>query len=149
MTRTGVDFNTQKLRCMIVMDDVIGEAFTKPGLTFFRGFVTEERGTGQITARWRFRHSDGSSWTQIGVNSEFEKKSKDEQVVWLVDAMGLSAFAGGTPVPEGAIKAHYPPNPDDAEGTLEWCIANDLMEVTKIEREGRTVPVSQSPDKVM
>lgn len=151
----GIDFNSQKLHCMIVMNDEIGANFTKPGLTFFRGFVTEDRDTGAITARMRFRHGDGDSWNQFGLTTEYRQRSKVDQVQYFVAAIvatmriGLSVFAGGAPVPKDAVAAYYPPNPDDAEGTLEWLIAKDLMEIKTVIKNGQQIPVQPGPEGIV
>jgi hypothetical protein len=63
--RVGINFATQMLRCLIVMNDEIGAAMSgNVGNAFFRAFVVEDRKTGEILMNQRFRYKDGDSWSR-------------------------------------------------------------------------------------
>lgn len=150
---TGFRLDTQKLHCLVALDDSIGKALSPcAGEAFFRAFVTEERKTGEITARYRFRYADHDSWVELQAPKGL---SAAEQIKFLVGAVDrvlfvvLTLFAGGTPPPSEAIMHFYPPNNDDAEATMNWLIAEDLVQVKTVIRNGHETRVSAEPGTVM
>jgi hypothetical protein len=135
----GFCLNTQKLHCLIVIDDTLGKALScNADDAYFRAFVVEERETGEVFAKMRFRYTDNTSWMEIHLDPEKQKLSVAERVRYIsgtvqrVMRTGMMVFAGGGPVPDAAVVLFNPPNPDDAEGTLEWLIQQDLVQITKI-----------------
>jgi len=149
---TGFNSETQKLHCLITLNDEVGKALSsKAGETFFRAFVTEERDDGEITARFRFRYRDGDSWFQIRLGPEHRKLSVKEQVEHIVKGItektllaGLQMVAGGVAVPGRVVACHYPPEPDDAKKTVDWLFAQGLVEVKYFETpDGTKIPVGK------
>jgi len=58
----GFDLTTQKLLCLILLDDRIGSVLSnEAGETFFRAFIVEDRLTGEIVMNMRFSYTDGDS----------------------------------------------------------------------------------------
>lgn len=145
--KTGFNMNTQKLHCLLVLQDSIGAVLSdNAGNAFLRGFITEDRESGEIMAKYRFRYKDGDAWYSIHLDSEKQKLPVKERVEHLatgmetVFRMGIELMAGGSsPAPKDAIVCFYPPEPDDAEKTFDWLIAQDLVEVTKIYKDGEEV----------
>jgi len=153
---TGFNLNTQKLHCLIVLDDQVAKALSdKAGEAFCRAFVVEERQTGEIKLNFRFRYTSGDSWYRVRLDPEKQKLSREERVEHLAKGfehvlrMGAGLFAGGIAVPDGVITRFCPPDPDDGMKTLEWLIAQDLVEIKEIVTpEGHKVPVSKGAETV-
>jgi hypothetical protein len=139
---TGFNMNTQKLHCLLVLQDSIAEALSvNAGNAFLRGFITEDRATGEVMAKYRFRYKDHDSWFHIRLEPEKQRLPVRERVEYLASGMetvfrmGVEMMAGGEPAPKDIIVCCYPPEPDDAEKTFDWLVAQDLVEVTKIYNE--------------
>jgi hypothetical protein len=147
--RTGFNMNTQKLHCLIVLSDDLAKALSyKAGNAFWRGFVVEDRRTGEVEARFRFRYVDGDSWCKLGLNPDWRNWSLQKKVEHFVNSMefvlrtAAEMMAGTTP-PGEMVTRFYPPNPDDGRATVEWLIAQDLVEVTEMWRDGEKLPISK------
>jgi hypothetical protein len=138
----GFDLRTQKLLCLILLDDTLASLLSdNAGEGFFRAFIVEDRATGEIVMNQRFRYVDGDSWSRVRLNPERQKLSRAERVTYLQEGiesilrMALFAFSRGAAVPHEAVRCFYPPNPDgDSQLTLDWLIAEDLVYVAKIEK---------------
>ena len=137
----GFALDTQKLLCLIGLNDQLASLLGMPGEAFFRAFIVQERATGEILMNMRFRYADGDSWGQVKLDTERQKLSRAERVAYLQESMerilrqALSLTAPGSPVPKDAVVCHYPPPPDgEPQETLDWLIAEDLVRVTAIER---------------
>lgn len=147
----GFRLDTQKLHCLIVMNDTIGKALShKAGKAYFRAFVVEDRETGEILTNMRFRYVDGDSWMTMRLSPEKQKLSRERRIEYLTHAVedtmrtGAQVFADGAVPPKDMITCHYPPHPEDAKDTLEWLLAQDLVEITRMfDAEGREIPVTK------
>jgi hypothetical protein len=146
----GVNLETQMLRCMIVMNDLIGAAMSKKaGRGFFRAFVVEDRNTGEILLNQRFRYRHKDSWWRVRLGEEQQYLSREEKVEHLaggIERVMRAASAvmskGKTALPRDAIQRFYPPEPEDAHKTLDWLIAQDLLEITEFYApDGRKIPM--------
>ena len=137
----GFDLNTQKLLCFIVLNDAFAEALGFPHVAFFRAFIVQDRDTGEILMKQRFRHTDGKSWQRIRLDPERQKQSRAERVAFLQETIEgvlramVSILSPDGAAPKDTVRCHYPPNPDgEPQETLDWLIAEDLVTVTRIER---------------
>jgi len=133
----GWEAQKEKLLVMVVLDDDIGKLVTsRAGEAFFRAFVVENRGTGVMECRLRFRYTDHDSWFTITPKGD---KSRAEQVADFEEGMhhvvltAMEMLAGVKP-PEKIVKSYYVPDDEgDPQKTVNWLLANDLMHITKIE----------------
>ena len=153
----GFNLSTQMLHCLIVLDDRVAQVLSvNAGNAYYRAFIVEDRKTGEIQARQRFRYKDGDSWSHINLTPDKQRLGTKERVKFLVDGIrfvlvtGTGLFAGGLQVPEGVVTCFYPPESSDAEKTFDWLIAQDLIEIKAIGMpDGRMVEVSEGSDRVM
>jgi hypothetical protein len=142
---TGFDLTTQKLLCLVVLDDKIGSVLSnKAGEAFFRAFIVEDRVTGHISMNMRYRYTDGDSWSRVVPDAEKQKWSRAERVAYLQEGLeeilrtALNLFAGGASVPKNAVRCFYPPCPDgDPQLTLDYLLEQDLIYVAKVEPIGK------------
>ena len=147
----GFNLPKENLRCLIVLNDQIAEALSNnAGNAFFRAFVVENRETGEIWCKQRFRYKDGDSWAHMHLGPDQQGLSPDERVRFFVKGIervlrtGMSMLARGAEVPEEAVVCFYPPSPDDSMATIDWLFQQDLIEATKvITPDGREVPISK------
>jgi hypothetical protein len=142
---TGFNDVTQKLLCLITLDDRIGAALSdRAGTAFFRAFVVEDRKTGDVSARHRFRYTHGDSWYAVTLSPEKQKLSRDEKVGYLAERIesfmqqGCEKLAGMKP-PKKMMERFYPPEPEDGGKTIQWLIEQDLVEVTSITIDGQEI----------
>lgn len=134
---TGFNTSIHKLHCLMVLHDGFAKALShRADRAFWRGFITEDRRDGKVTARYRFRYVDGDQWCSIALKPN--DKTVKQQVETLAEGMertlrtGLQFMAGGALPPKDAVKRFYPPHPEDPNATLEWLFAQDLVEVKRI-----------------
>jgi hypothetical protein len=145
---TGFNMQTQKLHCLMLLDDELGLVMSsKASDSFWRAFIVEDRATGEIQARMRFRYNDGDSWTHICPKDPGSVHDRVEKLAAVLEAMmrlALSAAVqGSVPVPEAAVKRFYPPEPGDSQKVLEYLIQQDLVVVKKMfDPEGKEIPMS-------
>jgi len=146
----GFNLETQKLHCVIVLDDGIGQKLSdKAGIAFFRAFIVEDRKTGEVLCNERYRYTHEDSWYRLNIGRHGELLNREEKVEYLahmvetVMRIGLENLTKQA-APEGVVTRHYPPEPDDSEKTLEWLIAQDLMEIKSIDG----TPVNQGTGTV-
>jgi hypothetical protein len=147
---TGFNMETQKLHCLIVLQDSVAKKLSeKAGDAFWRGFITEDRATGEVMAKYRFRYMDGDSWVRIRLNPEKQQWPISDRVEHLAQSMeqvlrlGMEMMSGGHKPPEDIVVCFYPPEPDDSKKTLEWLIAQDLIEVKSVFMNGKKVPIGK------
>jgi hypothetical protein len=148
--RVGINFNTQNLRCLIVLNDRLARVLSdKAGNAYFRAFVVEDRKTGEVFCKQRFRYVDSDAWSQMRLGAGKEHFTLGERVEYFANGVekvlrtGLAMMAGGNEAPEEAVVRFYPPKPEDHEATMDWLFAQDLIEATKIVTpDGHEVPVS-------
>lgn len=139
---TGWIANEQKLICMIVLDDVVGQIMSRGtgGEAFFRAFVTEDRKTGAIEAKLRFRYKDRDSWYSL--NPKSDGKSRIELIAGIQEGIesvirkAVSMFSDNVEVPKDALHSYFPPD-DEGDGfkTIRWLEEQDLVNVTEVKIE--------------
>jgi hypothetical protein len=147
----GFNLNTQKLHCLIVLDDRLASKLSdKAGEAFFRAFIVEDRKTGEIMANMRFRYKDHDSWFRICPDKEKQRLSTSERIEYLAGGVektqrtALMMLAKGKLAPKEAITRHYPPEPENSEATMDWLIAQDLVQLRTVTGEdGREILVSK------
>jgi hypothetical protein len=126
--------NEEKLLCHIVLDDdVADELSDRAGPAFFRGFIVQDRASGVVALKYRFRceRPDESFWFHVKPSNQ-----QDEIVDRLCCTMLLVLIQGATlagkTLPSNAIKFFYPPDDEgDALRTIEWLKEKDLIEITE------------------
>jgi hypothetical protein len=148
----GFNLPKQKLHCLIALNDDLGSALSgHAGTAYFRAFVVEDRKTGEIFVNQRFRYKTGDSWSQLRASKDKQHLSVKEKVEYLaggiekVMRMGLEMVAKRES-PKDAVVRFYPPEPDDSEKTLDWLIAQDLVQITEITSEDGRVVYSGSKE---
>lgn len=137
----------QKLIAMIVLDDSVGNMLTDHANTpFFRGFVVEERNTGAISVRMRFRYRTGDKWysLQPDLQPDFLSLSRVEKIAVLTESVewsvltALEMMVGGkVKPPKCIVKSFFPPDDGgDWKKTIDWLVAEDLIEVREERVDG-------------
>jgi hypothetical protein len=157
----GFNLPKENLRCLVVLSDAIAEAVSdRAGNAFWRGFIVEDRESGEVWAKSRFRYKDHDSWMHIHLNPEQRKLPVKGQVQHIANSFekvlrgGLAMLAGTAKgleealrndngVPKGLVTCHYPPEPEDPNATLDWLIAQDLVEVKQVFVGGQEIPISK------
>jgi hypothetical protein len=153
----GFDLSAQKLHCLIALNDALAPKLSnKAGDAFFRAFVVENRETGEVLLNQRFRYNDGDSWMRVRLAKDKQALGLKEKVEYLADGIefvmraAVETFAGGAQSPKDAVTRFYPPNPDDSRATLDWLVAQDLVEITQFYGpKGNQIPVAKGTDTAM
>jgi hypothetical protein len=136
---TGFAPHLQKLHCLIVLNDELAPYLSnKAGDAFFRAFITEERATGDVMCKFRFRYKDGDQWYHHTLQDRQQLLSLKEKVEYLANGIDDKMLRVTLQVlskshmepPKDAVLRYYPPNPDDGKETLDWLVAQNLLHVT-------------------
>lgn len=150
MGKGPIELNKEKLVALIIVDDEIGQMLSsKASETFVRAFIVEDRQTGEISARMRFRYDDHDAWIGISPSAENQKLSRAELVSRFQEGIemtfrgAMTAMSGGIVPPKKVIDCRYPP---DDEGqpmrTVKWMQEQDLIKPPRyvpIEEYDRTI----------
>jgi hypothetical protein len=125
--------NEEKLLALIILDDEVAARLTdRGGEAFFRAFIVQNRATGQIMMRHRFRYVDHDAWFEV------DPKEQEGALTYLRESltdMLLTAaqMMDGTISPL-AVQVFEPPDDEgDFESTIAWLSARDLITVTRVE----------------
>lgn len=130
--------NQEKLLCLIVLDDTFAPRLSsRAGQAFFRAFITEDRSTGAVEVKFRFRYKnpDTRQWYRLGTDKRGEEALRflHEAVKLMMD---MSAVACGVQIPSEDIHSFYPPDDGGDPGrTFIWLEMQDLMEITIVAEE--------------
>lgn len=164
--KVGFNLPKENLHCLVVLSDQIAPLMSEnAGGAFWRGFIVEDRETGEIWAKQRFRYKDGDSWCHMHLSPEMRKLPVKEQVQRFATGFekvlsGAMAMMAGTAknatdamradngVPKGLVTCFYPPHPEDPEATFNWLIAEGLVEVKEIYMNGEQVPIQERGERV-
>lgn len=130
------DLAKEKMRCLMVLDDVVaGRLSCKAGPAYWRAFITEDRTTHLVHAEFRFKYDDGErNWfrnqpkVQISPEAAIEKLRCEMEDIMKTsfEVFGIDAAAT-----ENAIQCYYPPDDGgDPMKTIIWLEQQDLVEVT-------------------
>jgi hypothetical protein len=146
-SRTGWIANKQKLICLMALNDEVAQAMSsKAGEAFFRAFIVEERDSGNISCKFRYRYTDGGSWYTIELKDEEQKKSRAERVAKFQETMeemilkALEHFGGVKP-PRAVFTSHFPPDDGgDWQKTIDWLVKEDLIHQPRAyDKEGNLI----------
>jgi len=134
----------EKLLCFMVLSDSMAKELTDiAGEAFWRAFIVQNRKTGKITAKYRFKYNDGHrNWFEVAPSKNL---SASDTVEYLRDGletvlkMALDVFGVDPQKIARSIESFYPPDDGgDLEKTLEWIRSKpDLFELTEA-RDGHT-----------
>lgn len=128
----GWKCNDEKLRMLIALTDRDVERLcNRAGQAFFRAFIVENRETGHLMARFRFRYTTGDSWYDV------EPKKQDGAIEFLRNALTDMILTTSAilviPIKENDLHYYSPPddqgNPDH---TVAWLLEHDLVELVEI-----------------
>ena len=120
----------EKLLCMMVLDDdVAAQLSREAGPAFWRGFIVQDRATGQIFAKFRYRYANGErNWYEIQPHQQ-----NDQTMLTLRCKLedSLVGIAGHLHIDlSRAIKCFYPPDDEgDPTRILSWLEERDLIEI--------------------
>lgn len=138
-TSVGFDLNTQRLHCLIALNDNLAlKLSSKAGEAFFRAFIVEDRDTGVVRCTFRFRYTDEDSWFKFKLDKDKAALPLKEKIEYLADAvegvlrLGSEIFTKGAAPPTEAVVRWYPPEPDDGQKTFDWLIAQDLISIRQV-----------------
>lgn len=133
--------NEERLLCHMLLRDELAARLklTSEGTTFWRAFIVQNRKSGEVYAKMRFRHKkDKASWSRIHPidQSNAQKtvqylQSNLEEV--LTTALELMHPEIGSAEVRSAVVSFFPP-PDDGDGskTIDWLIAQDLIQIKEV-----------------
>jgi hypothetical protein len=130
------DLSKEKLRCLIVLDDVVaGRLSCKAGPAYWRAFITEDRTTHRVHAEFRFKYDNGEkNWFRSQPKVQISPEATIEELrCGMEDIMkkGFKVFGIDAAAPENAIQCYYPPDDGgDPMKTIIWLEQQDLIEVT-------------------
>ncbi len=124
--------NEEKLLSLIVLDDGFARQLSdRAGPAFFRAFIVENRATGAISMKHRFKDIDGDRQWYSVTPKEQGPGTVDELRQGMRTVLEEAAHMIQVPLPPGAIQCFDPPDDrGDWERTIEWLIERDLVEVT-------------------
>jgi hypothetical protein len=129
----SVNFNTDQLLCMVVVDDnlavqVMGPE-NKPEHGWIRGWVLQNRATREIWATYRFCYKGGDrSWYEIHPGEQNDL-TETRLRCGLEDVFKTAGKRFGLEV---VVECFYPPNRgENLQETINFLVENDLVEVRK------------------
>lgn len=137
----SVDFSTQKLIAMAVLDDDIGALLSpKAGDTFWRGFLIQERATGEYAFLYRFEYTDEACWVRLTFREQRpslealleELKQKFGEVILGIARKHLP----GLKLAPDAFQWFVVPEADreDSGRTMIWLEMQDLVNPPRFEK---------------
>jgi hypothetical protein len=135
-----IELNKEKVLCMLVLNDDLGAALSdRASDAFWRGFITQNRATGEINGKMRFKYIDPpeTSWMACDLSAENQRKSVAERVACLqegIECIILGSIqerhAENLAPPKGAFTTHWPPDDGgDLMATVRWLEEMDLINV--------------------
>lgn len=122
--------NKEKLLCLIVLDDGIVQKMM-PGAppAFCRAFIVQNRDTGLIYCKYRFKHADGRNWYRIVPEEQNADTVEVLRRGFEITFKTATAMAGGDY--ENAFQCFYPPDDKGDPGkTIIWLEQKDLIEIS-------------------
>lgn len=138
MSEACWNIRKEKLLCHMLLDDGIAQRVV-PGAApaYWRAFIVQDRETGIISAKFRFRKPNGDrDWHEI-----IPALQNDQTVQRLRRSLeavlrtGLLLVQGINP--EHAIKSFYPPDDGgDPNRTIIWLEQQDLIEEKPLDGGG-------------
>lgn len=134
----AVDLSTHKLLAMALLDDDIGVKMSPDASdTYWRGFVLQDRTTGEYSFRFRFEYKSHCSWIQLKPGKtitfeEFLEKLKVQVVGMLV----IIGQRNGAKVTASDFHWYVVPEEDreDSGRTVVWLEMQDLVNPPRFEK---------------
>jgi hypothetical protein len=122
----------EKLLCFMVLDDHLAQRIsTTAGPAFWRGFILQNRKTGEIFATYRFRYQSGErNWMELRPKDQGQGCLKRLHYAMETSVgLAISVMLPGVDV-RAALKSFYPPDDEGhPERTVHWLAERDLIEV--------------------
>jgi hypothetical protein len=123
----------------MVLDDGVVQDVIVPGAkpAFWRAFIVQNRETGIVSCKYRFKQIDATNWYEITPKEQNANTVKVlREKVETVFRLASGAFGAD---PNKAIQCFYPPD-DGGDGakTIIWLEMQDLAEITKVVKSDET-----------
>lgn len=134
------DIDKEKLLCHMVLDDSVAQVLSDDATeAFWRGFIVQNRATGQIMmkARWNYK-SKGRSWVEVKPGPDVKDPLLHLRRMWEnVLCSAMEKLGVPTNIAARAIECFYPPD-DGGDGmkTVNWLKERELIGEARFEAEG-------------
>jgi len=128
----------ERLHCFLLVDDDVVQNLglsSRAGPAFIRAFIVEDRTTGEMSMKYRFRYIDPDErmWYRISTDKR-GREAVEQFESGLRFVLDEGARLMGRNLPDGAIQSFYPPDDGgDATRTLMWLDERDLIEIKSVE----------------
>jgi hypothetical protein len=125
--RAGWHANEERLLALVVLADHVGdELSSRAGEAFLRAFIVQNRSTGLIGMRFRFRYSDHDSWFAIFPKEQTDAfRSLREGIAHVV--LTAAATMGLACSPLDVMSFEPPDDEGDFRRTIAWLAERDLI----------------------
>ena len=143
MRQGPVLMHEEKMLAVMILEDRIGQLLDQDASdTYWRGFIVENRTSGEISLRHRFRYRDGTdSWYAVELNADNQAKSRAERVDHLQSGMERALttmirerHAQKREPPIGIVQTRYVPDDNgDLMATVRWLEEQDLIKPPRCE----------------
>jgi hypothetical protein len=130
---TGWLCNEEKLLALIVLDDGVAARLSdRAGQAFFRAFIVQNRATGRILMRFRFRYTDHDAWFKINPKEQGTARHHLRENITGMLLEGAKTM--GNVISPLAVEVFEPPDDEgDFDATIRWLDARDLITITRVE----------------
>jgi len=132
--RVGFDTSKNDLLCLMVLTDEIGQYFTSHlSKAFWRAFIVQDRQSHHVLANFRFRYGNHDNWYTVEPKDQTSREATRDLLVkdlrFMLTTVLRKMFE--FECEEEHIMCFYPPQPEDAEHTLQWLLDQDLIVIVK------------------
>jgi hypothetical protein len=123
--------NEERLLCMMLLDDGIAPRLSvRAGPAFWRCFIVQNRKTGIIYAKYRFRYKDPEEDRWYHIVPATQDANTLQGTREKIEATYRLAVSIAGEAPENAIQCFYPPDDGgDHMKTIIWLEQQDLIEI--------------------
>jgi len=130
--------NEERLLCLIVLDDDVAKRLSATaGEAFYRGFIVQNRESGDIVLRQRFRYLSKDSWEETSVPGAPQQKACEELKAMTASTMKGAAFMVGVELQSDDMAFFEPPDDNgDFMNTVNWLSERELIYATVIPTGG-------------
>ncbi len=122
--------DTEKLLCLMVLNDDIVQRMLLPGAppAYWRAFIVQNRSSGLIYCKFRFKQHDSRNWYQITPTIQNDQTVQELRRKMEATFRLAVDIAGGDA--DKAIECFFPPDDNGDYGkTLIWLEMQDLIEI--------------------
>ncbi len=137
----GWNANTEKLLCLVVVSDARAQELSPlAGEAFFRAFIVEDRASGAVSMKFRFRYSNGEdAWFSVKPQPQQERLAAYREFrEGMAEIITTASEMIGVPLSPLDIKCFEPPDDEgDCFRTIQWLVDRDLIYPPRIEAEKR------------